>query len=42
MDQYLVNFLFGEKSGITSPITVMTAQTATIRVEGDARRDSAD
>ena len=42
MDQYLVNFLFGEKSGITSPITVMTSQTATIRVEPARRRNAAD
>jgi hypothetical protein len=42
MDQYLVNFLFGEQSGVTSPVTVMTAQTATIRVEQERRRDPAD
>ena len=34
MDQYLVNFLFGEDSGISSPIVTMTEQTATIRVLG--------
>jgi hypothetical protein len=37
-DQYLLNFIFGEKSGLTAPITEMTTVTRTIRVEGGAVR----
>ncbi len=32
MDQYLVNFLFGEDAGLSSPIVTMTEQAATINV----------
>ncbi|MCP5119903.1 MAG: hypothetical protein GY953_54595, partial [bacterium] len=32
IDQYLMNFLFGEEAGLTAPVTVMTERTATIRV----------
>ena len=32
-DQYLLNFIFGEKSGLTAPITDMTTQTRTIIVD---------
>ena len=32
MDQYLINFLFGEHSGLTSPITTMTAQSSVIEL----------
>jgi cytochrome c554/c'-like protein len=42
MDQYLVNFLFGEDAGFTSPITVMTTQTARIQVDPDATRNADD
>ena len=31
-DQFLLNFLFGENSGITSPVTVMSEDRKTIRV----------
>jgi hypothetical protein len=31
-DQYLLNFLFGEESGITAPITVLSEDRKTIRV----------
>ncbi len=31
-DQFLLNFLFGEESGLTSPVTVMSEGQATIRV----------
>jgi hypothetical protein len=37
-DQYLLNFIFGEKSGLTAPITDMTTVRRTIRVEGGAAR----
>ena len=32
-DQFLLNFLFGEDSGITAPVTVMSETEKTIRVE---------
>jgi hypothetical protein len=32
IDQYLLNFMFGEKSGLTAPVTEMARDTATIRV----------
>ncbi|HSQ32535.1 MAG TPA: multiheme c-type cytochrome [Gemmatimonadaceae bacterium] len=32
LDQFLINFLFGENSGITAPITVMSEDTKVIRV----------
>ncbi len=31
-DQFLLNFLFGEDSGVTAPVTVMSEAEATIRV----------
>ncbi len=31
-DQFLLNYLFGEDAGITAPATVLSADTATIRV----------
>ncbi|MCR4340808.1 MAG: hypothetical protein NUW01_13080 [Gemmatimonadaceae bacterium] len=34
-DQYLLNFLFGEESGITAPITVLSEDRKTIRVRTD-------
>jgi hypothetical protein len=33
IDQYLVNFLFGEDQGLTAPVTVMAEQVARIEVE---------
>jgi len=35
-DQFLLNFLFGEDSGITSPVTVMSESETTIQVGPDA------
>ena len=32
LDQFLINFLFGENSGITAPVTVMSEDTKVIRV----------
>ena len=32
IDQYLLNFLFGEDSGLTSPITDMSHDEAVIRL----------
>ena len=32
LDQFLINFLFGEHSGITAPVTVMSEETKVIRV----------
>jgi len=40
-DQFLLNFIFGEKSGLTAPITDMTTVTRTIPVEGGAVRHQA-
>jgi Cytochrome c554 and c-prime len=34
VDQFLLNFLFGESSGITSPVTVVSQDTTTIEVRG--------
>ncbi len=34
-DQFLLNFLFTEESGLTAPITVMSEDQFTIRVEAD-------
>lgn len=31
-DQFLLNFLFGEKSGLTAPVTVMDTQTRVIEI----------
>ena len=32
VDQYLLNFMFGEKSGLTMPVTEMSRAQARIRV----------
>jgi hypothetical protein len=32
LDQFLINFLFGENSGITAPVTVMSEDSKVIRV----------
>jgi hypothetical protein len=32
-DQFLLNFLFGEESGITAPVTVMSVDEKTIQVK---------
>jgi hypothetical protein len=32
IDQFLLNFLFGENSGITSPVTVVSQDSASIDV----------
>jgi hypothetical protein len=32
IDQFLLNFIFGEKEGLTSPVTVMTAQSRVIEL----------
>ena len=32
LDQFLINFLFGDKSGITAPVTVMSEDSKVIRV----------
>ncbi|HEV2493311.1 MAG TPA: multiheme c-type cytochrome [Terriglobia bacterium] len=34
IDQFLLNFLFGEKAGLTSPVTAMTSQSRDIKVVG--------
>jgi len=33
VDQFLINFLLGEDSGITAPVTEVSSATATVRVE---------
>ena len=38
MDQYLLNFMFGEKSGLTSPVTEMARAEALLRVLPPRRR----
>jgi hypothetical protein len=35
LDQFLINFLFGENSGITAPVTVMSEDSKIIRVGAD-------
>jgi hypothetical protein len=35
IDQYLLNFMFGEKAGLTAPVTEMARAEATIRLRGD-------
>ncbi|MBI3484936.1 MAG: hypothetical protein HY012_07280 [Acidobacteria bacterium] len=40
IDQYLLNFIFGEKKGLTSPITVMATQTRVIEVGSSAPKPS--
>jgi hypothetical protein len=37
IDQYLLNFMFGEKSGLTAPATEMARTEATIRIVEPAR-----
>jgi hypothetical protein len=32
VDQFLLNFLFGESSGITAPVTVVSQDTTSIEV----------
>lgn len=32
LDQFLINFLFGDKSGITAPVTVMSEDSKVIRI----------
>jgi hypothetical protein len=32
VDQFLLNFLFGKESGLTSPVTMMSEDRKTIRV----------
>jgi hypothetical protein len=34
VDQYLLNFVFGEESGLTAPVVTMAEASKTIRVEG--------
>jgi hypothetical protein len=34
IDQYLLNFMFGEDAGITAPIVRMASDETTIRIEG--------
>jgi hypothetical protein len=38
IDQYLLNFMFGEKSGLTAPATEMSRAEATIQIVGPAGR----
>jgi hypothetical protein len=40
VDQFLVNFLLGESSGVTAPVIAMTGDEATIRLQEPARRAS--
>lgn len=35
VDQFLLNFLFGESSGVTAPVTVVSEDRKTIRVSSD-------
>jgi len=42
IDQYLMNFLFGEDKGLTAPVTVMAKRTATIRVAPGRRSGAGD
>lgn len=41
IDQFLLNFVFGEKKGLTSPITDMSSQTRVIQIEAKSRRTGA-
>jgi hypothetical protein len=41
IDQYLLNFMFGEKSGLTAPATEMARAEATIRVTATSPRAGA-
>ena len=38
IDQYLLNFLFGEESGVTSPITEMASDTRMIQISSPSRK----
>ena len=38
VDQYLLNFLFGEDSGLTAPIVQVAESTATVRVAPGGRK----
>jgi hypothetical protein len=38
VDQYLLNFMFGEDKGLTSPITDMASETRTIQISEPGRR----
>jgi hypothetical protein len=40
-DQFLLNYLFGEKSGLTAPVTVMTSADQTINIDTGSRRGTA-
>jgi hypothetical protein len=42
VDQYLLNFMFGEKAGLTSPVTEMARAEARLRVLPPRRRAVAD
>jgi hypothetical protein len=42
IDQYLLNFMFGENSGLTAPITEMARAEIEIKVRPPARRASRD
>jgi hypothetical protein len=37
LDQYLINFIFGEDAGLTSPVTEMSSDHKTIQVVWDQR-----
>jgi hypothetical protein len=41
IDQYLLNFMFGEKAGLTAPATEMARSETTIRVLGKGERSAA-
>jgi hypothetical protein len=34
-DQFLLNFLFGEESGVTAPVTVLSEDHKTVNVTGE-------
>ena len=36
VDQFLLNFLFGQTNKLTSPVTEIARATATVRVKGQA------
>jgi hypothetical protein len=40
-DQYLLNFMFGPDSGLTSPITEISSATRVVRVEAPGAREPA-
>jgi hypothetical protein len=42
VDQFLINFLLGEDSGLTAPVIEMNQATATIRVQGLTLQESDD